>query len=104
MSDDELLERAKRQAGWYGRLPEAYSSDPPVIPHTAYTKNEPEKGVGAPRLVSPAYYAIGSFFATPLVFLLCIFAGVVFLVAWPLVPFFSFFERREELANDQADR
>ncbi len=48
-------------------------------------------------LVGAGWYAVGSFFAVPLVVLGMILSAVLLLLTWPFVPVLCYLKRREEI-------
>jgi hypothetical protein len=52
---------------------------------------------GPERLQSPLWFAIGATFTTPLASVLMACTAVALLVAWPIIPFLCYFQRKDEL-------
>jgi len=48
---------------------------------------------------SPFWYAVGGFFATPLLVVILVLGAIVFSVTWPLIPFLLYFRRKEEIST-----
>lgn len=49
------------------------------------------------ELMPPLWYAIGAIFATPLVALCMVMAGILLILSWPFVPFYCYFQRKDEI-------
>lgn len=47
--------------------------------------------------VSAVWYAVGAFLVTPLTALFCVLMGLMLVLAWPLIPFLCYLQRREEI-------
>jgi hypothetical protein len=50
--------------------------------------------------LNPFWYAIASVFSVPLLVILLLITCVVFLCAWPIIPIFAYYQRKEELQKD----
>lgn len=59
-------------------------------------RHEAETPLETRAPLSPMIYAIGGAFACPVIALALVFAGLLLLCAWPLVPFLMFSQRRAE--------
>jgi len=53
--------------------------------------------VNSTELLCPTWYAIGAFAACPLLAVMFIFAAVLLVASWPVMPFFLWFHRRDEI-------
>lgn len=50
--------------------------------------------------LNPFLYAIASIFTVPLFVIILLISCVIFLCAWPIVPIFAYYQRKQELQND----
>jgi hypothetical protein len=48
-------------------------------------------------LLSPAWFALGGFFTTPVIAVALILGAVVLVIAWPVTPMFFYMKRKNEL-------
>jgi hypothetical protein len=58
--------------------------------------------MSAKPLLSPGWYAAGSFLVCPVAVLFMLFTAVLFTVLWPIIPFIAYSERRDQM-NKQAE-
>lgn len=61
------------------------------------------EAVSAKPLLSPGWYAVGAFVAVPFLAVVLLIAAAVFLVLWPIVPFWCYCQRREQLHAMKVD-
>jgi uncharacterized membrane protein YqiK len=52
--------------------------------------------------LSPLWYAIAMLFAVPLVVIVLLILCVVFLCTWPIMPILAYYQRKEELKNNDC--
>ena len=50
--------------------------------------------------LDPFWYSIASVFSVPLLVILLLMLCVIFLCAWPIIPIFAYYQRKQELQND----
>lgn len=50
--------------------------------------------------LGPFWYAIGMLFCVPAVVMLLLITCVITLCAWPIIPILSYYQRKEELQNN----
>jgi hypothetical protein len=50
--------------------------------------------------LGPFWYAIGMLFAVPLLVIILLITCVITLCAWPIIPILSYYQRKEELQNN----
>lgn len=49
--------------------------------------------------LSPFWYALGMLFSVPLLVIILLASSILFLCAWPILPVIAYYQRKEEL-ND----
>lgn len=54
------------------------------------------------EICSPFWYAVGTVFTTPLLCVLFVLMAALLLVAWPVMPFVCYFQRKDELKKRRA--
>jgi hypothetical protein len=50
--------------------------------------------------LSPLWYAIASIFSVPLLIIILLISCVVFLCAWPIIPICAYYQRKEDLKDN----
>ena len=52
--------------------------------------------------LSPFWYAIASIFSVPLLVIILLISCVIFLCAWPIIPILAYYQRKEELKDNDC--
>jgi hypothetical protein len=52
--------------------------------------------------LSPLWYAIAMVFAVPLLVIILLILCVIFLCTWPIMPILAYYQRKEELKNNDC--
>jgi len=50
--------------------------------------------------LSPFWYAVSMLFSVPILVIILLISCVVFLCAWPIIPILAYYQRKEELENN----
>jgi|688.fasta_scaffold91245_9 hypothetical protein len=50
--------------------------------------------------LSPFWYAVGTLFSVPLLVIILLITSVAFLCSWPIVPILAYYQRKEELKDN----
>jgi len=50
--------------------------------------------------LGPFWYAIASLFSVPLLIIILLMLCVIFLCVWPIIPIIAYYQRKEELKNN----
>lgn len=73
---------------------------------TADTPNAKEPATDArsecSRLLCPTWYAVGGFVTCPVLAVMFVISAVTLVVVWPVMPFFLWFHRRDEIRRHNA--
>jgi len=56
------------------------------------------------KLLSPAWFALGGFFTTPVLAMILLLGGAIMFIAWPFIPILFYMKRKSELQQTKEDK